>query len=497
MTTAPTQSPTTPAEPPSAPTAGRGTQLALIGLALVVGLVVTGDQVVVRLRRRARQAPTPSTTAAPTPTGPPAEALELPPTTPVAAEEQEMPPIEAAPVQPESEPPPPTPTSAARDVTGQTIGPYRLLEKIGQGGMAEIYKAYHPTLNRYAAVKVMRPGLTDSGDLVARFQREAQTVAALRHPNIVQVFDFGFLDGRGYLIMEYVEGASLQEEMRRRQLADEPWQPDEILHVVGQVADALDYAHRRGVVHRDVKPGNVLLAADNHAILTDFGLSALRRGRSTLISTLGQPFGTPEYVAPEQAMDYRAAVAQSDQYSVGCIVYEMITGHLVFEAPTPLALALMHVTQDPIPPSHYVPDLPSLVEAVILKTLGKEPDRRFPTVRAMVDRLRQAWMPTTPKVPPTEPAPPIQSPPASEIGEEEARLVLWAADNANGFLSRPVVCQQLRLPTDWQARRILEAWTASGWLIRPASRKLGYQVTDELIRLARRRLGEPDADRGS
>lgn len=370
--------------------------------------------------------------------------------------------------------------------------------------MAEIYKAYHPTLNRFAAVKVMRPGLTDSGDLVARFQREAQTVAALRHPNIVQVFDFGFLDGRGYLIMEYVEGASLQEEMRRRQLAGEPWRPDEILHIVGQVADALDYAHRRGVVHRDVKPGNVLLAADTssptagsggHAILTDFGLSALRRGRSTLISTLGQPFGTPEYVAPEQAMDYRAAVAQSDQYSVGCIVYEMITGRLVFEAPTPLALALMHVTQDPIPPGHYAPDLPPAVEAVILKTLAKEPDSRFSTARAMVDRLRQAW---GPKEPPTAPTPPIQPPPAGEIGEEEARLVLWAADNANGFLSRPLVCQRLRLPTDWQARRILEAWTANGWLIRPASRKLGYQVTDELIRLARRRLGQDaDADRGT
>jgi len=470
-------------------------------LVLVVGLVVVGDQVVVRLRRRARQAPMPFPAAAPAPTTPPtaavapAEALELPPTKPASAKEPETPPTEA-------ELPPPTPTSAAQDLTGRTIGPYRLLEKIGQGGMAEIYKAYHPTLNRYAAVKVMRPGLTDSGDLVARFQREAQTVAALRHPNIVQVFDFGFLDGRGYLIMEYVEGASLQEEMRRRQLAGEPWQPDEILHIVSQVADALDYAHRRGVVHRDVKPGNVLLAADDHAILTDFGLSALRRGRSTLISTLGQPFGTPEYVAPEQAMDYRAAVAQSDQYSVGCIVYEMITGHLVFEAPTPLALALMHVTQDPIPPSHYTADLPPVVEAVILKTLAKEPDRRFPTVRAMVDALRKVWTatPPTPAEPaptPTQPTPtPTQPAPIEEIGEEEARLVLWAADNANGFLSRPLVCQRLRLPTDWQARRILEAWTANGWLIRPASRKLGYQVTGELIRLARRRLGQDaDADR--
>ena len=420
-------------------------------------------------------------------------------------------------------------TWATLDLTGQTIGSYQIQEKIGQGGMAEIYKAYHAGLDRHAAVKVLQPSLTDSSELIARFQREAQVVASLRHPHIVQVYDSGFLDTNAcsYLIMEYVAGRSLQDEMNRREAAGEPWTADEILRIVDQVAGALDYAHKRGIIHRDVKPGNVLLDTNRDAILTDFGLSALRRGRSTLISTLGQPFGTPEYVAPEQAMDYKAAVTQSDQYSLGCVVYELITGHLLFEADTPLSIALMHITQDPFPPSYYVPDLPRAVERVILKALAKEPELRFSTAGAMAEALRRAWTdasapissrgvaewtparpedtptgpsgtptpalpagpepaepPTTQPPPAIHPAAPAE-PPTTQLSNAEARLVLWAADNASGFLNRPAVCQQLGLATEWQARRILESWTANGWLIRATSRKLGYQVTDELIRLAR------------
>ena len=378
--------------------------------------------------------------------------------------------------------------------------------------MAEVYKAYHSGLNRYAAVKIMQPQLTDSGELVARFQREAQTVAALRHPNIVQIFDFGFLDvdASSYLVMEFIAGTTLQSEMIRREAAGETWSADEILRIFDQIAAALDYAHKRGVIHRDVKPGNILLTGEGDAILTDFGLSALRRGRSTMISTLGQPFGTPEYVAPEQAMDYKAAVAQSDQYSLACILYELITGHLPFEAETPLALALMHITQDPFAPSYYVPDLPRPVETVILKALEKEPEMRFPTNRAMVDALRRSWELSAQRPAELSPAeikpaskeespqkrrgrPPgatARSVAATTLSESQAQLILWAVDNSDGCLTRPVICERLGFSSEYTARRLMEQWTERGWVTPSANRKAGYQLSDELIRMARQRLGQ-------
>lgn len=414
-------------------------------------------------------------------------------------------------------PTPPAPTRPRPNLIGLTIGSYQILEKIGQGGMAEVYRAYHPGLNRYAAVKIMQPHLTDSGELVARFQREAQTVATLRHPNIVQIFDFGFLDvdASSYLIMEFIAGTSLQDEMIRRENAGEIWSGEEILRIFEQIAAALDYAHKRGVIHRDVKPGNILLNAEGDAILTDFGLSALRRGRSTMISTLGQPFGTPEYVAPEQAMDYKAAVTQSDQYSLGCILYELVTGHLPFEAETPLALALMHVIQDPFAPSYYVPDLPRPVEHVILKVLEKEPELRFQTNKAMVDALRRAWEQSAAPAqlsPAEKPVGDKSAHSASEtagpkrrgrprgslnqpkvtgtLSENQAQLILWAIENADSCLSRPVVCERLGFSTEYTARRLLEQWEERGWITPSANRKAGYQINDELIHLARERLGQ-------
>ena len=422
--------------------------------------------------------------------------------------------------------PSPTPPAAARprpNLIGVAIGAYQILEKIGQGGMAEVYKAYHPGLNRYAAIKIMQPHLTDSGELVARFQREAQTVAALRHPNIVQIFDFGFLDvdASSYLIMEFVDGTSLQDEMFRREATNELWTADKILHIFDQIANALDYAHKRGVIHRDIKPGNILLNRDGDAILTDFGLSALRRGRSTMISTLGQPFGTPEYVSPEQAMDYKAACTQSDQYSLGCVLYELVTGHLPFEAETPLAIALMHVTQDVFPPSYHVPGIPPGVERVILKALEKEPEMRFPNNQMLVDNLRRAWelsvevtpkskkgqpsaidangptstkTPTSAKTPTGAKTPTSSKPPAATtLNQKQAELILWAAEHTSGNLTRQIVCEHLGFSSEYTARRLLEQWAESGWVTSTSNKRAGTQITDDLIKLARQRLGRTDA----
>jgi serine/threonine-protein kinase len=272
---------------------------------------------------------------------------------------------------------------------GHYLGPYKVLEKIAQGGMGEIYKGFHPGLDRYVAIKLLGHSVQADPALTLRFQREAKAAAGLRHPNIVQVFDFGFAGDTYYLVMEYVEGIDLRAEIDRRRRNRTPFTRDEILHILGQVADALDYAHQHGIIHRDVKPANILLTSDGQAILGDFGLVMLRDRASQ--ATLGHSFGTPEYIAPEQAIDSRAAVPQSDIYSLGGILYEMVTGRLPFEAESSISLAMKHISEEPAPPRRYVPDLPPAVEAVILRALAKEPGRRFNTARAMLDALREAW----------------------------------------------------------------------------------------------------------
>lgn len=274
-------------------------------------------------------------------------------------------------------------------LTGRTIGPYKILEKIGRGGMAEVYRGFHPALERYVAIKLLGRSLQTDPAFTRRFQREAQTVASLRHANIIQVFNFGSFKGGHYIAMEFVEGEDLRVEMDRRRLENQPFTPDETLQLLDQIADALDYAHRHGVVHRDIKPANILLTSDGQVVLGDFGLAMLRNRLSQV--TMGHSFGTPEYIAPEQAIDSRAAVPQSDIYALGAILYEIVTGQPPFYAESPLSLALMHVNEEPTPPSHYAPGLPPPVEAVILRALAKDPEERFPTAQAMVATLRRAW----------------------------------------------------------------------------------------------------------
>jgi serine/threonine protein kinase len=386
--------------------------LAFAGAFLTTFTVVTTDLVTAALRRRARRSPLP-VPSAPLPSAPlgagrtglakPAQsaAEEAAPALPTAIEPEEelwLPPLPEAdeglwvtPTISEPEETRPAPASPT-GLVGRHIGPYQVLEKIGQGGMATVYRGFHAELDRQVAIKVLAGALPTTPELVQRFQREARTIAALRHPHIVQVYDFGPLGDTYYLAMEYVEGSDLAAEMRRRREVNQPFSHGEILHLLGQVAEALDYAHGQGVIHRDVKPGNVLLTASGQPILTDFGLATLRRTRATLITTIGQNvLGTPEYTAPEQALDAQAASTQSDIYSLGCILYELVTGHLPFEGDSALSIALMAISSDPLPPRAHVPDLPATVERVILCALDKEPKRRFVTARALVEALRRAW----------------------------------------------------------------------------------------------------------
>ena len=323
---------------------------------------------------------------------------------------------------------------------GRRIGQYKILEKIGQGGMAEVYKGFQSNLNRYVAIKVLGRTLRDDPVFTKRFQREAQASASLSHANVIRIFDYGAFEGGHYIVMEYIEGTDLRAEMDRRKREGRGFTPGETLHILSQVAEALDYAHKQGVIHRDIKPANILLSSEGQVVLSDFGLAMLRNRVSQM--TMGHSFGTPEYIAPEQAIDSRAAVPQSDVYALGAILYEIVANRPPFYAESPLSLALMHVNEEPAPPRRYAPNLPAAVEAVILRALAKDPADRFPTAQAMVDALRRAWagrgvseedkitqpaMPAGRQLPPAPPPPPGPPSPPTQIslGKEEEPIPWW------------------------------------------------------------------------
>ncbi|MBN2390608.1 MAG: SUMF1/EgtB/PvdO family nonheme iron enzyme [Anaerolineae bacterium] len=317
--------------------------------------------------------------------------------------------------------------------------------------MAEVYKGYHQTLRRPVALKFLGQTLQDNESVVLRFQREAQAIAALRHQHIVQVYDFGMHQGRPYLVLEYIKGRDLRMEMDQRRIAGRPFTPAEVLTIIEQTGAALDYAHEQGIIHRDVKPGNIMLSERGEAILGDFGLVMLRNRASQITS--GETFGTPEYIAPEQAMNSRAAVPQSDIYSLGGILYELLTGHLPFEDDSPLSIALKHISEDPTPLRHYRPDLPVAVEAMILKALAKDPAARFPTGHALAAALREAWRDTrapSPRIPVPSPEDTIPPPPLAPSSVPPA---VSAPTTATTFETPPPPVDALRTPPEPPARR--------------------------------------------
>ncbi len=272
---------------------------------------------------------------------------------------------------------------------GTKIGSYQITEAIGEGGMARIYKGLHSELNRYVAIKVVQWGLQEDPEFTDRFRREAQAIASLRHPNIVQIFDFGKHESGYYMIMEYIDGSDLARQLHEYRQNGELPPKEQVLEVMKDIAAALDYAHQHDVIHRDIKPSNIMINSEGQSILTDFGLVMLPDHKSH--PTLGTTFGTPHYVAPEQAISSAAAVTSSDIYSLGVILFEMTTGQLPFDDESPLSVALKHVSDPPPQPTSINPDIPDGVEGVILKALSKEPTDRFATASQMAVALEEAW----------------------------------------------------------------------------------------------------------
>ena len=272
---------------------------------------------------------------------------------------------------------------------GETLGKYQVVEHLGRGGMAEVYKAYQPALERWVAIKVLHAFLAVEKDFLTRFQREARAVAALRHPNIVQVYDFDYDQTRRvyYMVMEFIDGPTLKERLRDLEAQGAWMEIEEAARVTAAVADALDYAHRRGMVHRDVKPANIMFNSEGQVILTDFGIA--RMVNLSGVTASGAVVGTPAYISPEQGLG-RAGDERSDIYSLGVVFYQLLTGVLPFEADTPMGVVLKHIN-DPLPaPRSIRPDLPPHLEEILFRVLAKEPDHRYQTAAEFARELRAA-----------------------------------------------------------------------------------------------------------
>lgn len=314
------------------------------------------------------------------------------------------------------------------DLTGKQFGPYQIVAPLGEGGMAAVYKAYQPSMERYVAIKVLPRQMAESAEFIARFKREAHMLAQLQHPHILPVFDYGQADGYTYIVMPFIQSGTLADVMRTRQMS-----LPEIGRIITQVGDALGYAHARGMIHRDVKPSNVLIDERGNCLLTDFGLARMTDASAKLTSS-GAVMGTPAYMSPEQGAGH-ALDGRSDIYSLGIIFYEMVTGQVPYQAETPIAIVFKHI-QDPLPPVRkFVPDLPEEIELVLLKSLAKSPADRYQTAEDFVHAVELAIpakpssksIPVPPRpvanetfvaVPPSRPSAPVA--PASQPGYQTA-----------------------------------------------------------------------------
>jgi serine/threonine protein kinase/tetratricopeptide (TPR) repeat protein len=266
----------------------------------------------------------------------------------------------------------------------EKFGKYKIIEEAGRGGFADVYKAIDTTLDRTVALKFLEPRLLREPAFVESFQREAKLAANLKHPNIVIIHEFGWDTGMAYMAMEFLEGRTLKEVI----LQEGALPPTRIVNMAGQMASALDYAHGRGLVHRDIKPSNIMVGADDHVTVMDFGIA--KAATITALTTTGKIFGTPEYMSPEQAEGVEEPDARSDVYSLGVVVYQMFTGKVPFSGTTPLSILRGHADKPPPWPSEINPAVSPAVEAVLLKALAKRREARYQSAGEMAAALKQA-----------------------------------------------------------------------------------------------------------
>jgi serine/threonine protein kinase len=270
------------------------------------------------------------------------------------------------------------------DLIGKKIQGYEIQDRIGQGGMATVYRALQTSMNRTVAIKILPKHLMRDDSYLMRFQREADIISRLEHRNIIPVYDYGNDDGLLYLVMRYMPAGSIDDRIRLGALSYA-----EIQNIIQQIAPALDYAHARGVLHRDLKPSNILLDDDGGAYLTDFGIARIFDGQKEDTITTQGIVGTPSYMSPEQAQGHTLD-GRSDIYSLGISLFEMATGRRPFENDTPYSIAVMQVTAQPPNPRHINPDISPALEEVILKAIKKKPKNRFSTALELSQALDEA-----------------------------------------------------------------------------------------------------------
>jgi len=364
-------------------------------------------------------------------------------------------------------------------------GRYEIDSVLGEGGMAKVFRGTDNVLGRTVAVKVLAPRFAKDNQFVARFRREAQAAAALNHPNVVSIYDTGSENGIHWIVMEYVDGRTLKDVIRE----EGPLLPERAVEIGQSICLALATAHDKGLVHRDIKPGNIMLTPPGETKVMDFGIARAIAGADTLTQTAAV-LGTAAYLSPEQAQG-KPVDARSDIYAVGCVLFEMLTAHPPFEGDSPVAIAYKHVRETPTPPSRFNGDVPKELDAVVLKCLAKNPDNRYQTTRELAEDLQRLSrgqpVMATPVLPgdPTE----VVSRPVSETQvmrgvppEEEERRKVWpivlaallvlAALVALGFF----LFQLLRTPE----AELVEVPTVIGDTRQEAEQKLrraGFEVT--------------------
>jgi len=348
---------------------------------------------------------------------------------------------------------------------GAQLGAYRILEPLGQGGMATVYKAYHPALDRHVALKILHPAFKEDPNFIARFEREARIVAKLEHPNIVPVFDSAQHDGMPYLVMKYIEGKTLKALLRE---TNAPMPVDQVLAFIRPVAAGLAHAHAQGVLHRDIKPSNIIRANDGHIYLTDFGLARIAQaGESTMSQDM--VIGTPQYISPEQAQG-APVNERTDLYSLGVVLFELFTGRVPFSADTPYAVIHDHIyTALPLPTAIH-PGLSAEIERVLLKALAKDPNARYASATELIAALEAAAniAPAPPAV--ARVAAPAPPPPEARAAKPARRfnaltcgvlaalaLVLVVGCSVLAFTQRDNLARALRLPPPAQTETLRAA----------------------------------------
>jgi tetratricopeptide (TPR) repeat protein/tRNA A-37 threonylcarbamoyl transferase component Bud32 len=379
------------------------------------------------------------------------------------------------------------------DLTGHNLGPYRLLDQLGAGGMATVYKAYHAAMDRYVAIKVLPQHLARDPNFRARFQQEARVIARLEHRHILPVYDAAEEDGIPYLVMRYTDGGDLNNLIAGRITTERA------VELLAQVAEALGYAHRQGVIHRDIKPANVLIGRDGDALLADFGIAKIYEDTLQLTGE-GTMVGTPAYMAPEQLQGKRVD-ARTDIYALGVVLYQALTGECPFVAETPLAVAMMHIHNPLRPPRQLKSDIPDAIERIILRAMAKNPEDRFQTAEEMAEALRAApaarhsvvASATRELPPPALPTPAVEAPAAPDAGAPRrvGAKMLWFA--GAGLVAIVLVAALAFSMMRGQAGNQAAAGTAAGQTTGEVATGVPQVDARKVLDTAMRQLDENDA----